>query len=153
MSAPRTIPELQPGEMLIGALLRVPTDAIFRHILRELHEAGFEGLTLPLIAVFRYPGPDGERPCVLAERAGISKQAMNRLLGSLEELGYLKRTAASRGTRARIVHFTRRGHAAWAKIVETLRKIEREWSEELGAKDFALLKGLLIRIWNSPLVQ
>jgi hypothetical protein len=35
------------------------------------------------MAVFRYPGPDGERPGIIAERAGMSKQAMNRLLGSL----------------------------------------------------------------------
>jgi len=153
MLATRKVPELEPGEMLIGALLRVPAEAIFRRILRELNNAGFEGLSLPLIAVFRYPGPDGERPCVLAERAGMSKQAMNRLLGSLEELGYLKRTAQSARSRARIVHLTRRGHAAWAKIVETLRGIEREWNAELGARDFALLKQLLIRVWNSPLAR
>jgi len=83
------------SDMLIGALLRVPTEAIFRRIVRELNAAGFEGISLAHIAVLRYPGPDGERPSVLAERAGISKQAVNRLLGSLEDLGYLKRTDAS----------------------------------------------------------
>jgi len=139
--------------MLIGALLRVPTEAIFRRIVRELNEAGFEGLTLAHIAVLRFPGPDGERPSVLAERAGISKQAMNRLLGSLEDLGYLKRTDASEEGRARIVRFTRRGHAAWARINEILRGVEREWSAELGAKDFGQLKELLLRVWESPLVQ
>jgi len=141
------------NDMLIGALLRVPTEAIFRRIVRELNEAGFEGLTLAHIAVLRFPGPDGERPSVLAERAGISKQAMNRLLGSLEDLGYLKRTDASDEGRARIVRFTRRGHAAWARINEILRGVEREWSAELGAKDFGQLKELLLRVWESPLVQ
>jgi DNA-binding MarR family transcriptional regulator len=144
---------LKPGEILIGALLRVPTEAIVRRIVRELNEAGFEGLAAPHAAVMRYPGPDGERPSVLAERAGISKQAMNRLLGSLEELGYLKRTDASTKSRARIVRFTRRGHAAWARIIESLRAIEREWSAELGEKDFAHLKKLLIRVSESPLVR
>ncbi len=144
---------LLPGEILIGALLRVPTEAIFRRVLRELNEAGFEGLALPHVAVLRYPGPDGERPSVLAERAGISKQAMNRLLGSLEDLGYLKRTDVSRQGRARIVRFTRRGHAAWARIVETMRRIEREWSDQLGEKDFARLKELLVRVRESALVR
>ena len=139
--------------MLIGALLRVPTEAVLRRIVRQLNTAGFDGITLPHIAVLRYPGPDGERPSVLAERAGISKQAMNRLLGSLEDLGYLKRTDASDRGRARIVRFTRRGHVAWAKITEILREIEREWIAELGAKDFAQLKELLTRVWNSPLVK
>lgn len=144
---------LKPGEILIGALLRVPAEAIIRRIVRELNEAGFEGLAPPHTAVLRYPGPDGERPGVLAERAGISKQAMNRLLGSLEELGYLKRTNASTNSRARIVRFTRRGHAAWARIVESLREIEREWSAELGEKDFARLKKLLVRVRETPLVR
>ena len=139
--------------MLIGALLRVPTEAIFRRIVRELNAAGFAGISLAHIAVLRYPGPDGERPSVLAERAGISKQAMNRLLGSLEDLGYLNRTDASDKSRARIVRFTRRGHAAWAKVIEILSDIEREWIAELGKKDFAQLKKLLIRVWESPLIR
>src|ERR1700761_5887848 len=84
-----------PPPHLIGALVRVPTEAIFRRIIRDLDEAGFDGLTVAHLTVLRYPGPDGERPGVLAERAGISKQAMNRLLGSLEDLGYLKRMDAS----------------------------------------------------------
>src|SRR5881227_374857 len=81
-------------DMLIGALLRVPAQAIQRRIIHELNAAGFEGLSMPHMAVFRFPGPDGVRPGVLAERAGMSKQAMNRLLGSLEDLGYLARSDA-----------------------------------------------------------
>ena len=64
-------------DMLIGALLRVPAQAIHRRIVRELNAAGFDELRLPHIAVLEFPGPDGVRPGTLAERAGISKQAMN----------------------------------------------------------------------------
>jgi DNA-binding MarR family transcriptional regulator len=144
---------VKPKDMLIGALLRVPAEAIFRRIIHDLNEAGFKELSLPHVAIFRFPGPDGARPGVLAERAGMSKQAMNRLLGSLEELGYLVRTDAPDEGRARIVRLTKRGHAAWAKCLEILREIEREWRAELGAKDFARLKELLVRVWESPLVQ
>ncbi len=140
-------------DLLIGAMLRVPSEAIHRRIVRDLNAAGFKGLSLPHIAIFRFPGPDGVRPGVLAERAGMSKQAMNRLLGSLEELGYLIRSDAPDEGRARIVRFTRRGHAAWAKALEVLREIEREWQAELGPQDFSQLKGLLFRVWNSPLVR
>jgi DNA-binding MarR family transcriptional regulator len=87
-----------------------------------------------------------DRPGVLAERAGVSKQAMNRLLRSLEDLGYLKRTDASGESRTRIVYLTTRGHAASAKILEILRVIEREWTAELGPNDFANLKQLLGRV-------
>ena len=146
-------PTLATKDMLIGALLRVPAEAIHRRIIRELNDAGFNDLSLPHIVVFRFPGPDGVRPGVLAQRAATSKQAMNRLLGSLEDLGYLKRSSAPREGRARIVRLTRRGHAVYARIVRILQQIEREWIAELGATDFARLKQLLIRIWASALVR
>lgn len=139
-------------EMLIGALLRVPAQAVHRRIIRGLNAAGFAELRLPHIAVFQFPGPDGVSPGILAERAGISKQAMNQLLNSLEDLGYVVRVPAPDGGRARVVRLTRRGRAAYAKIIEILHEVEREWSAELGGRDFAQLKALLCRIWNSRLI-
>lgn len=139
--------------MLIGALLRVPAQAIHRRIINELNAAGFDELRVPHMAVLQFPGPDAVRPGMLAERAGISKQAMNQLLRSLEALGYLERSDAADEGRARIVRLTKRGRAAYAKIHEILRDIEHEWSAELGAKSFSELKGLLLRVWMSPLVR
>ena len=141
------------GDMLIGALLRVPAQAIHRRIIRELNAAGFDDLHLPHIAVLQFPGPDEARPATLAERAGMSKQAMNQLLGSLEGFGYIVRTDAPGKGGARIVRFTQRGHAAYAKIIDILRDIEREWSSELGPKRFTQLKALLTLVWESPLVR
>jgi len=144
---------VKTDDMLIGALLRVPAEAILRRIVRELNEAGFEGITLAHLAVLRFPGPHGVRPGVLAQRAGMSKQAMNRLLGSLQDLGYLERSDIPGERRARAVRFTRRGHAVYAQEVEILRGIENDWIAVLGAKDFSHLKRLLGRVWNSRLVR
>jgi len=139
--------------MLIGALLRVPAQAIHRRIIRELNAAGFEELSLPHMAVLQFPGPDGARPGTLAERAGMSKQAMNQLLRSLEDLGYIVRSDAPDEGRARIVRFTKRGRAAYVKVHDILRDIELEWRAELGSRDFAQLKELLSRVWESPLIR
>src|SRR5579872_159476 len=124
--------QLQTRDMLIGALLRVPAQAIHRRIIRELNAAGFDELRLPHIAVLQFPGPDGVSPGTLAERAGMSKQAMNQLLRSLEALGYIVRSDAPDEGRMRIVRFTKRGRAAYAKIHDILRDIEHEWSVSLG---------------------
>jgi DNA-binding MarR family transcriptional regulator len=139
--------------MLIGALLRVPAQAIQRRIIKGLNGAGFEDLRVPHMAVLQFPGPDGVRPGVLAERAGMSKQAMNQLLRSLEGLGYVVRSDAPDEGRARIVRFTRRGHAAYLKVHDILRDIEHAWSAELGSRRFAQLKELLSRVWESPLIR
>jgi len=85
---------VKPENMLIGAMLRVPAQAIHRRIIKELNAAGFKELREPHMAVLQFPGPDGVRPGTLAERAGLSKQAMNQLLRSLEGLGYVVRTDA-----------------------------------------------------------
>jgi len=142
-----------PGQMLIGALLRVPAQAIQRRIINELNAAGFEELRVPHMPVLQFPGPDGARPGMLAERAGMSKQAMNQLLRSLEDLGYLVRSDAPDTGRARIVRLTKRGRAVYAKVHDILRDIEREWSAELGPKHFTQLKDLLLRVWESPLTR
>lgn len=139
--------------MLIGALLRVPGQAIQRRIIKELNAAGFRDLRMPHMAVLQFPGPDGVRPGLLAERAGMSKQAINQLLRSLEALGYIVRSDAPNESRARVVHLTKRGHSAYTKIHDILRDIESEWSAELGAKHFTELKELLLRVWESPLIH
>jgi DNA-binding MarR family transcriptional regulator len=145
-------PEL-PEDPLIGALLRLPAQAIHRRIVAGLHRAGFRDLRLPHMAVLQYPGPDGCRPGELADRAGMSKQAMNQLLQSLERLGYLRRTTAEEDKRARVIRFTERGHTAWATIYEILREIEGEWRGTLGDQRFNELKALLCDVWVSNLVR
>jgi len=140
-------------DMLIGALLRVPAQMIHRRIINGLNAAGFKELRLPHMAVLQFPGPDGVRPGTLAERAGMSKQAMNQLLRSLEGLDYIVRSDAPGEGSARIIRFTKRGRAAYSKVHDILRDIEREWSAELGPTRFAQLKELLCRVWNSPLIR
>jgi DNA-binding MarR family transcriptional regulator len=89
----------------------------------------------------------------LAQRAGMSKQAMNQLLQSLERLDYISRTDAADDGRARSVHFTKRGEAAWTRMTELLVAIEAEWRATLGAERFNLLKALLGEVWLSDLIR
>lgn len=138
-----------PVSPLIGALLRVPSDAIHRRLIAALNDAGFTELRLPHMAVLRYPGPNGCRPQELARRAGMSKQAMNQLLRTLERLGYVTRRDAGGDGRARTVHFTRRGEAVWNRMWEILEAIEAEWSRALGRRRFAELKSLLTDLWRA----
>lgn len=147
-------PTLVPTkDMLIGALLRLPAEAIHRRLIAELNAAGFEELRLTHMPVLQFPGPDGVRPSLLAERAGVSKQAMNQLLKSLQGSGYVVRSDLPGEGHARVVRFTERGWAAYNKILAILRDIEREWRAELGPRRFDALKSLLLDVWHSPLIR
>src|SRR5438309_9681367 len=76
------------GPPLIGALLRMPWEAVQQRMLERLHERGFTDLDAAHVNVFQYPGPQGERPSELATRQRIRQQGLNYLLGQLERLDY-----------------------------------------------------------------
>lgn len=98
----------------------------------SLHEAGFDDVLPAHLGVFQYPGPDGQRPGVLALRTHASKQAMNHLLHQLEAGGYLTRESHPDDRRTRVVRLTERGWEAMAVIRSTMSRVEQEWREELG---------------------
>jgi DNA-binding MarR family transcriptional regulator len=133
-----------PGAPLIGALMRMPVDAVYRRMLADLHRAGFTDLVRAHFAVLRYPGPDGRRPSDLAVEAGMSKQAMNYLLGQLEASGYLVRRGDPDDRRSRRIEVTERGNAVGRTIRATVSEIEGELEHQLGRERFAQLRELLI---------
>jgi DNA-binding MarR family transcriptional regulator len=132
------------GPPMIGALLRIPWEAVQRHMLERLHERGFDDLDAAHLNVFRYPGPQGARPTELATRLQISKQALNYLLGELERLGYLKRRTDPDDLRSKRVVLTRRGTSAVGVIREAVGEVETAWAQQLGPKRFDQLRGLLL---------
>jgi DNA-binding MarR family transcriptional regulator len=134
------------GPPLIGALLRVPWEAVQRHMLERLHEHGFDDLDAAHLNVFQYPGPQGARPTELAARLRISKQALNYLLGELERLEYLERQADPDDLRSKRVGLTPRGTAAIEVIRTAVGEVETAWAEQLGEKRFAQLRDLLVEL-------
>jgi DNA-binding MarR family transcriptional regulator len=134
------------GPPLIGALLRMPWDAVQQHMLDRLHESGFTDFDAAYLTVFQYPGPQGARPSELAARLRISKQALNYLLGELERLGYLERRADPDDLRSKRIALTPRGVAAVGVIREAVGEVESAWAQQLGAERFAELRNLLLEL-------
>jgi DNA-binding MarR family transcriptional regulator len=137
------------GPPLIGALLRMPWEAVQRHMLERLHERGFDDLDAAHLNVFQYPGPQGTRPSELATRLRMSKQALNYLLGQLERLGYLERRPNPDDLRSKRIALTTRGVSAIDVIREAVAEIEATWAHELGSKRFAQLRNLLLELNQS----
>jgi DNA-binding MarR family transcriptional regulator len=129
---------------MIGALLRMPAEAVRRRMLEHLRARGFDGLEAAHLNVFQYPGPEGARPSELAARVGMSKQALNYMLGELERLGYLERLPDPEDTRSKRIALTARGSAAVKTMLDAVRAVEHDWRRELGAKEFEQLRALLL---------
>src|SRR5215217_4600826 len=145
MSSPFT-PSSDGRPPLIGALLRMPLDGVRLHMLTALHAQGFTDLNESHFQVIRWPGPQGKRPVELAEEAGMTRQAMNYLLGQLEALGYLERHVDPDDVRSRRVYLTERGTSTISVIRDAVTELETAWETKLGTKDWQALKRLLVRL-------
>jgi DNA-binding MarR family transcriptional regulator len=132
-----------PGPPLIGALLRMPWEAVQERMLERLHAEGFADFDPSYLTVFRYPGPHGARPSELAGRLHVSKQALNHLLGQLERRGYLEREADRDDKRSKRIALTPRGIRAGLVIREAVAEMEKSWEQQLGPRRFKQLRLLL----------
>ena len=148
MSSPftQTMSNAAVGPPMIGALLRIPVELVRRHMLDALQAHGFTDLNTAHFQILRWPGPDGRRPVELAEQAGMTRQAMNYLLGQLEELGYLERRIDLDDVRSRRVYLTERGNATIAVIRDAVAELERDWESRVGTTEWHELKRLLVAL-------
>jgi DNA-binding MarR family transcriptional regulator len=137
-----TDPALPP----VGALLRRPAVLVRHEVMADLREAGFDDVLPAHLGVFQHPGPDGQRPGVLAVRTRASKQAMNHLLHQLESSGYIVREAHPDDRRTRVVRLTERGWAAQSVIQKTTARLEQEWYQALGEDVYGGLARALDRL-------
>src|SRR4051812_20665814 len=84
------------------------------------------------IHITRHLELPGTRLTDLAQRAGMSKQAMGDLVDQCEAWGLVTREADPRDARARIVKFTPTGLAWLQAFREAVAQAEREFRAEVG---------------------
>jgi DNA-binding MarR family transcriptional regulator len=105
--------------------------------------AGYDDLNAAHVALWRYPGLDGLRPSQLADRAGITKQSVNDLLGHLEAHGYLERVPDSTDGRVRVIRLTPKGRRLQQKIHSEAGAAQLRIAQILGPRRFAQLQSSL----------
>ena len=95
-------------------------------MMAKVASRGFNGMTPAFASLMPLLDATGARPSTLAQRAGITKQAMSQLVRELEARGYVEQAPDSTDTRAKIVRLTKRGvalHAACAEVRQELHSI------------------------------
>ena len=75
---------------------------------------------------------DGTRSTVLAQRAGVTKQAMSQLVRLMERQGYLEQAPDHDDTRAKVVRMTTRGKAVKVACVEVREELNRRAVKLVG---------------------
>ena len=113
-------------------LFAIAHQALDEELFARLHEAGYPELRPTHGCVFGTIGPDGDRLTSLAERAGMTKQAVGEVVSELESLGYAERVPDPSDGRAKIIQLTERGRAAYQFGMEVMGDIRARWAERFG---------------------
>ncbi len=127
----------------IGRLFQRAARAYSELAFDKLHARGHDGLSVYHTALISNLDVDGTRIGTLAERAGITKQAMGQLVKDLEARGYIRREPDPEDKRASIIQFTDLGWTFLQDAYEVKLEIEAEYAAILGDAGMTTLRGLL----------
>lgn len=99
---------------------------------RVAREPGRPRLRRSHTALFPHIDLEGTRVTDLAERLGVSKQAVSQLVDELEAMEVLERAVDPDDARARRVRFTARGRAGLLDGLKVLGALEADYAAKIG---------------------
>jgi len=85
-------------------------------------------------ALFPHLDFAGIRLTDLAARVGVTKQAVGQLVDDLAALGMVERATDPDDSRAKLIRFSRRGHAALLHGLGVLRALQDDLGARVGAR-------------------
>jgi DNA-binding MarR family transcriptional regulator len=139
----------------IARLLLRAVRAVQSTYIERLQQRGHPGLRtghIPVLAGLNPEGAEGGQESAgtritdLANRAGMTRQMMGRLVRELEALGYLSTATHPDDQRAVVVTMTERGHAIRTEAAAVITELEADYAVLLNDPDLAALKGALQNI-------
>jgi DNA-binding MarR family transcriptional regulator len=116
----------------IAPAIAAASRAMIAAMMVKLASNGFDDMTPAFAHLIPLLDATGARPTVLAQRAGITKQAISQLVRELESRGYLEQVPDPTDTRAKIVRLTKRGIQLRVACMEVRQELQEIAMEALG---------------------
>jgi DNA-binding MarR family transcriptional regulator len=142
----RSDPKHPWREENLGRLLLIAVDNWQAALVRGLQKAGFRDLRDAHMHLLRYIDVDGTRITEIAERAGVTKQAIGKMIATCEKLNLVRTIADPNDGRAKIVAFTKQSRAVIVAEEAVIRRIDEQLRARLGSANFAKLRTSLLAI-------
>src|ERR1700722_12830379 len=121
----------------LSILFRDARSAIEAAVRADLARNGFGDVAPAHSALLREVGDDGARPSDLAAPAGVTRQAIPKLVDELERLDLVRRDPAPDDGRGVIIRYTDRGLAGVAIARKRMLVLERGYAAQVGAHRWA----------------
>ena len=137
----------------LGRLLASASHAINTALMTRLARAGHSAIRPSHVAVFTGLEPGGTQISTLAQRAGISRQALSAVVREVEALGYVRTSPDPHDRRAVRVELTDTGVAFCLAAIEISRELTREVGERWGAEALDETRSRLRSLAGDPPVE
>ena len=111
-------------------------------VVAQLARRGYVDVPLASASLLWLIDEGGTRSTVLAQRAGVTKQAMSHLVRLMEHQGYLEQVPDPGDTRAKVVRMTPRGKAVKVACVEVREELNQKAARLVGREIEAHLEAL-----------
>lgn len=131
--------EARRGRNMRQLLLRA-SRIVNRHVVEGLRTRGYADLRSTHTTLLSNIDLAGGTATEVAERAGITKQAIGRLAAELEQAGFLRVESDPRDRRVKVLRLTDRGHQLMMDSFEVMANLERRYTRALGRLQLAQLR-------------
>ena len=130
---------------LLGRALSVVKRRMEAEVAGERHH--LRGSHLRLLSL---TPAEGMRPTELAGRVGMTKQSLGEFVATMQAAGFLQVDPDPGDRRARIVRPTEKGERLQRRIHEILSEVEQEWAVQVGVRNWAVFRKVLIELATVP---
>jgi DNA-binding MarR family transcriptional regulator len=134
----------------LGVLLAAACERIVGEILGELAAAGYPHLTPSQSLAVLFIGDGLDTVTQLADRMGMTTQAISKICATLAGEGLLERQPNEVDARSRRLIVTEAGARAVARMRAAGVAAERSWSELVGAETLQVVKDALAAFAFAP---
>lgn len=130
----------------LGRLLLIALNVWQEELVLHLRRRGFPDVTMTHMNLMRHVDMQGTRLIDLAERAGVTKQAISQLVTNCEANKLVSTKPDPTDGRAKLVVFTELGRRVMLAQQAVLAEMDRELDQALGVEDHRRLRQALTAI-------
>lgn len=127
----------------LGRLLYFANQSVENHQREKLCQQSNIDLSPSQMQVLKILCLRGMRSTELAQRLGITKQAVGQLIHELERQDLVSRVLDPDDARAKLVKYTPKGYQLVAELIDMNLQFEKSLKKKLGKKTFLRFKEVL----------
>ncbi len=136
----------QRRDVGLGRLFVLLAREFTRRALARLAAAGFDDINLSHLLILAHIPTEGLRASDVAERAGLTKQAVSKTLSELKQRGYIVTKSDPSDRRAQVITYTDRGLALFEIGVDIADGVEAEMATFLPNGRLESIKADLVKL-------